>query len=340
MSASFQDGPAPFSGVPDPDGNIPASDFIIRCGDGVDLHVHKAIIDFISVLFRNMLADATAPITLQRDGKPVVVMSEPSAVLYRVLCIGYPGRLLEHFSLEAQNLDGVWAVHAAANKYLFTGVQELLEKMLENPALLDAHPHRVFAIARLCKLPALARKAALVTLNAAVCPPRLVFPEMELLTAAAIQELYEFHHTCARAAQDLAEEYLGPQDGVGEREPFTRNATNSEDLIWWMNGRSSIHSTDCGPRDVPVHIGNCDPDWDIAPALWFENHVKAFGEKLRSVPTRRTVDAEACTVAAAERNLIKGCPACTEMADYDLVDFRTLLGPRVEESNNALAGNL
>lgn len=165
----IQDAPAPFSGDPDPEDNVTAPDFILRSDDGFDLHVHKAILQFVSVFFKNML-DGAGVGHLEKDGKPVVILSEPCVVLHRLLCIAYPGRSLEHYSLVAQNLDGVWAVHEAANKYLFMGVQELLEKMLESPVLL-AHPHRIFAIARLRNLPDLARKAALSTLNFPVCPP-------------------------------------------------------------------------------------------------------------------------------------------------------------------------
>jgi hypothetical protein len=47
------------------------------------------------------------------------------------------------------------------------GMQELLKKMLEPSVLLDAHPHRIFAIARLRTLLDLARKATLSTVAAA-----------------------------------------------------------------------------------------------------------------------------------------------------------------------------
>ncbi|KAJ7872237.1 hypothetical protein B0H13DRAFT_1895425 [Mycena leptocephala] len=55
MSQPIQNAPAPFSGDPDPENNVPAPDFIVRSGDDVDLHVHKAILQFVSVFFKNML---------------------------------------------------------------------------------------------------------------------------------------------------------------------------------------------------------------------------------------------------------------------------------------------
>ncbi|KAJ7717872.1 hypothetical protein B0H16DRAFT_1234892, partial [Mycena metata] len=67
-------------------------------------------------------------------------------------------------------------------------------------ALLDAHPHCIFAIARLRDLPELARKAALSTLKTPVCPDGLLFPETEVLSAFTFQKLHKFHHSCGKAA--------------------------------------------------------------------------------------------------------------------------------------------
>ncbi|KAJ7679672.1 hypothetical protein B0H17DRAFT_944009, partial [Mycena rosella] len=178
---------------------MPPSDFIIRSGDLVDLHVHKDILKFVSVFFKNML-DGADPNELQRDGKPIVVLPEPISVLYRLLSIAYPGRSAEYCSLSEQTLDGVSVVYQTANKYLFMAAQKSLRDMLEDPTLLRAHPHRLFAIARLCDLPVLARKAALCTLESPVCSHPLLFPEMELLTAATFHKLYDFHHSCGTAA--------------------------------------------------------------------------------------------------------------------------------------------
>ncbi|KAJ7484942.1 hypothetical protein B0H11DRAFT_2231606 [Mycena galericulata] len=125
MSTLIRDGPAPFSGALDPEGNNPDSDFTIRCGDGVDLHAYNSILQFVS-------------------GRE---FPETCAVLYRLLFIVYPGRSLEHYSLAAQNIDGVWAVNEAANRYhLFMGVQELLETILADPVLLEGYLHRITAL--------------------------------------------------------------------------------------------------------------------------------------------------------------------------------------------------
>ncbi|KAJ6517706.1 hypothetical protein DFH09DRAFT_1332199 [Mycena vulgaris] len=154
---------------PDPEENTPPSDLILRAGDGVDLHVHKVILAFVSVFFKDLFHDGSN-----------------FADVYRLLSIAYPARSLKHSSL-ADNLDGVYAVHEAAQKYLFTSTKDLLERLLEEPDVLNAQPHRGFAIARLRDLPELARNAALSTLNSTMSPVPLVFPELEVLPAAAFQ---------------------------------------------------------------------------------------------------------------------------------------------------------
>ncbi|KAJ7843291.1 hypothetical protein B0H13DRAFT_1909433 [Mycena leptocephala] len=234
-------------------------DFILRSGDGFDLHVHKAILQFVSVFFKNML-----------DGAGI-------------------GDLEEGWEARPQNLDGVWAVHEAANKYLFMGVQELLEKMLESPVLL-AYPHRIFAIARLRSLPELARKAALSTLNSPVCPPDLVFPELELLPAQTFQQLHEFHHACGKAAARIVRRYAGTQDYTDPDVTITMNQDGNYQWVWWKTDR---HASDCEP-DIEVH--HHDGSIDMSPSQWFKNHIAILAPKLRVLPTLRTVEKEACSL--------------------------------------------
>ncbi|KAJ7457697.1 hypothetical protein FB451DRAFT_1142400 [Mycena latifolia] len=337
---SIQDAPAPFSGAPDPEDNIPPPDFVLRAGDGVDLHVHKDILKFVSIFFKNMFDGSVGVTELERDGKPIVVLPESSLVLHRLLCIAYPGRSLEHYSLAAQTLDSLWAVHEVAQKYLFIGAKELLEKMLEEPTLLNAHPHRVFAIARLRDLPDLARKAALATLQFAVSPPALVFPELDLLPATTFQALHNFHHRCGQQAVRLVESHatsLEPED-IGQYsvvDPYITKNTDTDNILVWWNGRAGFHSTPCAPRqEFRMESVMCDS------TQWFQHHTARLSTQLRAIPTRSTVEQEAVTVAPAERELIKSCHACFEFADRDLSSFARQLAMRIEASNNELAQEL
>ncbi|KAJ7079928.1 hypothetical protein C8R43DRAFT_1143180 [Mycena crocata] len=323
--ARIQDAPTPFSGATDPDDSIPPSDFILRCADGADLHVHKDILKFVSVFFKNMFAGASDPTAMQREGKPILELPEDSTLFYRLLCIAYPGRSLEHYSLAAQNLDGVWAVHQIANKYLFIGVQELIEKMLANPTLLKSHPHRLFAIARLRELPDLARQAALYTLKSPVCPD-IMFPEMELLTATTLQRLYNFHRTCGDLIYSLLVGRTGPQYVVDD-EPDVLLAHHSGDghrFIWW----SMQHSARCGAQQAQP-VGGDFPK--RVPTPWFRSHIVRLAPLLRISPTRETVEREACSIAPASQAAINACVVCRQNVKEDLGDFAAQLATLVEE---------
>ncbi|KAJ7757389.1 hypothetical protein DFH07DRAFT_742190 [Mycena maculata] len=329
--APIQDAPPPFSSEPDPEEKFPAPDLILRSGDGVDFHVQTTILSYSSPFFNHMLSSAGSP-EIQRDGKTVLPLPEPSAVLQRLLCIAYPVRSLEDYSFAVHNLDGVHLVHQAANKYLFTAVQELLETTLESPALLDAHPHR---IARLRDLPALAQKAALVTLKSPICPPDLLFPELELLPASTFQQLHEFHHTCGKAAERIVRAYLGPVDythgetSIAHAHPDDGNY----EFIWWKQGNPGFRSEGCGPI---VNMGYQGDWFDQTQAHWFKNHIETLAIKLRLCPTRRILETETATLSKVDRTMIDSCHACLEHAEHELRFFWARLGERIEASNTSL----
>ncbi|KAJ7137513.1 hypothetical protein C8R43DRAFT_1072179 [Mycena crocata] len=344
-ATTIRDAEEPFSGVADVEDNNPPSDFILRSGDGVDLHVHTNILKHASVFFNNMLdtADSSTAHEMERDGKPVVTLPEPSAVLYRLLRMAYPARSLEHYSLGAQDLDGIWVVHQAANKYLFMDVQVLLvnmlEKMLEKPTIADAQPHRIFAVARLRELPDLARKAALCTLKFPICSNTLDFPELELLTAATFHKLYDFHVRCGIAAQRITAENAGALDPQltpsVAYEYITTHATNGQELVWWEYGSPGYHSDiECGPR--VKQLPNAD-EMVVLPAQWFQDHAARLGQRLRALPIGQTAKDEGVRPAPAELELISYCHACGVSADGDLADFAEQLAKRIEESNRKLA---
>ncbi|KAJ7737693.1 hypothetical protein B0H16DRAFT_102579 [Mycena metata] len=339
----IRDAPAPFSGVLDPDLDDSAPDFIIRSGDGIDLHVHSGILHYASTFFRNMLdawkAGTVSPGDSQRDGKPIVELPELCAILHRLFYIAYPQTSL-NYSLTEQTLDGVYEVHEAAQKYLFVHAQRALENMLADPALLDAHPHRIFAIARLRDLPDLARKAALSTLKSPVCPQGLLFPETEVLSASTFQKLHEFHHSCGEAAEKLASKNAKAVDYTNPDPEITLyqhpdHGSGRHEFIWWTGSQDKGHSEECRPQ---VEIGYMGDWFDLTPTPWFQHHIAVLAPKLRCIPTRDTVDKNACVLADVDRAMIKGCGECLEHAERHLVLFGEQLERRIEASNNALGG--
>ncbi|KAJ7910975.1 hypothetical protein B0H13DRAFT_1615070 [Mycena leptocephala] len=201
-STPVKDAPAPFSGVVDSDNDTRPADFILRSGDGVDFHVRKDMLQVLSDFFQGMFSmpKGSDHDDICRDGKVVLLLPESANVVYALLWIAYPRQAWSRNPLAESDIDSIADVHAAANKYQFLIVERLVKEMLEGPVLLDAHPHRLFAIARLRGLPVLAQKAALHTLRSPVSVYPLAFPEMDLLPWSTGQKLHDFHRQCGVAA--------------------------------------------------------------------------------------------------------------------------------------------
>ncbi|KAJ7764265.1 hypothetical protein B0H16DRAFT_1687696 [Mycena metata] len=253
---------------------------------------------------------------LAKDGKPVLSLPESGDALYRLLCIAYPERSLETYSLAARNLDGIWAVHEAANKYLFIAVQELLEKMLEAPALVKTHSHRIFAIARLRGLRDLAEKAALCTLKSPVCPKGLAFPEMDLITASSMQSLYEFHHQCG------PETTISSTQAKSWRMSYSPSKWTDAPYVWW--GTHS-HGAGCGATESTHDY--------IHPTPWFASHMKRLANSLRAIPAESTVEPGTINLVANEGLLVLACDMCSGRVDDELGDRARDLATEVKESN-------
>ncbi|KAJ7127254.1 hypothetical protein C8R43DRAFT_699845 [Mycena crocata] len=352
-AADIRDAEAPFSAVPDPEGITSAPDFILRSADNVDLHVHRDYLKFVSVFFRDMLdAEPAAVHEIERDGKPVVVMDAPYAVWYRVLRFAYPVQSPEQVSLTAQNLDGIWAVHEAAHKYIFLAAEQLIESllstMLDAPRLTDAQPHRIFAIARVRGLPELARKAALRTLPHPICPPG-PFPEMDLIPTSTFHQLYDFHNACGAAAQRIASDHsnyvdanqlmdaLQNDDPNYVHEYITRHTSTRGALVWWETTKNYHNRKECQPvLEVVEYI----PDHSMLPSPWFRNHMERVGDELRRLPIGETLKAEALKISPADRAIIDNCDNCRRCAMDHLANFAHQLAPRIEASNNRLAQKL
>ncbi|KAJ7907028.1 hypothetical protein B0H13DRAFT_2332765 [Mycena leptocephala] len=308
--------------------------------DGVDFHVQREILKFASDCFDGMFSvagghgDSTA---LQRDGKPIVVLPEPESVLYRLLCLAYPAQTPEHYTLGVANLDGLVAVHQAAHKYQFISAQRLIERMLDNPTLIDARPHRLFAIARLWNLHDVARKAAISTLKYTVYPPPPAFPEMKILRWEDVHKLQEFHEKCGIAARDIAVDNARPQElpSIGSLESSQESKprpsahycddVTKQHLVWWV---CKNHSPRCRTSEIRVS----EP-----PVSWFRSHIARLAMQLYLRPSRDRVIAEVPTLAPAERGIIDTCAVCFKLADRDLASFTRQLAADIEASNTWLA---
>ncbi|KAJ7927685.1 hypothetical protein B0H13DRAFT_2653396 [Mycena leptocephala] len=309
----IRDAPAPFCGEPDPD-NHRTPDFILRSSDGVDFHVHKEMLKLTSDFFDGMFTIPKAnpdPDDLSRDGLTVLPMAEPNN-FFRVL--------------------------------------RVLKEMLENFAPVEAHPHRLFAIARLQAFPALARKAALHTLKFDVATPTVKFPEMRLLTWDTVQNLFDFHHACGAAAQSIIQGAVIPRSLEGGRNYCSSHYKAREHenplflvydqgtkqlFVWW--DPQAEHDKECGPSNwAGERIAGRSRSGTLNPVQWFRSHIECLSSQLRLHPSHHSVEQKVFDVAALNCKAIDACQVCSEKAIRDLATFALQLAVCIEESNRKL----
>ncbi|KAJ7278349.1 hypothetical protein C8J57DRAFT_1176266 [Mycena rebaudengoi] len=322
---TLRDAPIPFSGAFDADDGSPPSNFVLRSSDGVDFHVHRDILKFASDCFDGMFAIPGGdcdPDGLRRDGKPVLVLPEPEAVLFQLLCLAYPADTLAPYTFEQPDLDIFAAVYRGAQKYQFLRVQRILKQMLDHSALINKHPHRFFAFARLCDLPELSRKAALLTLQSPLSHDTPVFPEMKLLSWEDAHILYRFHQLCGQKAGELAEKAALPWSSSDKAPPIWFWSDDSCSIFaWWSHG----------------HNGQCKDAVRDAPVQWFKEHTARLAAQLRLCPSGATAKRKALSVAPTDCVIMDTCSLCSERADADLASFARLLAKEIDLSNIRLA---
>ncbi|KAJ7739203.1 hypothetical protein B0H16DRAFT_1379025 [Mycena metata] len=336
MSDEPEDAPAPFSGAPDPDNHY-APDFILRSSDGVDFHVHKEMLKLVSGFFDGMFrlpTGNTAPTELWRDGIPVLAMSEPERVLHGLLRLAYPAQSVDQYALEIHNFDEIVDVHEAAYKLQFVRVHRLMNQLLQDPAFLDAHPYRLFAIAQLRDLPELARAAALHTLKSAVGPAHPTFPEMKLLTWADAYKLYNFHRVCGVEAQNIAkDESFGREITV--RGDMFYHQERTEKFVWW-----EFYSHDapaCAPGVGHTPLGHLP--FPIPPQ-WLGDHIDQISSDLRLSPSHHEVEREVLNITPSARAILDACRVCSEKADRHLAIFASQFAGRIKASNEKLVAEI
>ncbi|KAJ6592137.1 hypothetical protein DFH09DRAFT_906703 [Mycena vulgaris] len=297
-------------------------DFILRSRDGTDFHVHKEVLKSTSDVFADMFALPMGTCELSRDGIPVVVLPEPHTVLLRVLRLVYSGGSVgQHTLATASDLDGIVAIHEAAHKYHFLEVQRLVNKMLASPALIDAHAHRLFGIARLRGLPDIARAAALATLKSSLRTGAPSFPEMSLLTWVDAHMLDNFHRLCSMKAESIVREELLPSH---RHLPMTLQLTGL--AVWFEQG---VHTFPCGGVAlIPPNV--------YTPTEWFRNHIGRISVHLHLVPSHHQAPFELLQIPPGDRKILDACSACSRRADDHLALWARKLVTLIQESNESL----
>jgi hypothetical protein len=215
--------------------------------------------------------------------------------------------------------------------------------MLDNSALIDAQPHRVFAIARLCEFLELSRKAALSTLNSPLSEVARAFPEMKLLSWQDAHPLYQFHQMCGQKAAEIVEKSMLRPGWGGEISPVEAwmiHVDTRKLLVWWQY---SGHSLQCRDNDAPYSYHKKarpthGPDGMVLrmPIAWCTDHCARLAAELRLRPSQATVETEARSLCSAHRLIVEACPVCSKSADADLTSLERRLVEDIETVNKQL----
>ncbi|KAJ6591175.1 hypothetical protein DFH09DRAFT_195473 [Mycena vulgaris] len=305
-SETFTDANSPFSGEEETDG-VP-TDLILRTANRVDFHVHKAIMSFVSPVFRDMLGEGANIFQPDefKNGKPIVRVHDPSSALERLLPVCYP--FLANTQSRTNTLDGVGSALVAADKYQIPAATAALLATLQS--FLGDEPYRVFAIALRIRLEDIVHAAALATLEKSYWDKReeiLEFPPE--WSAQILLKLYDFRAECATKAAELCAEY-GSTILTEELDPIGIHTA-----VWWSG--SEGHGEGCGTVWEDPYPDDHHAPTLISPAKWFIEHMKEVAKAVAMCPTERGVKTAVMNMRGAMYDLSK-CSKCNERAKIDL----------------------
>ncbi|KAJ7115776.1 hypothetical protein C8R44DRAFT_213594 [Mycena epipterygia] len=304
-SPAFTNANTPFSGETEVDA-IPA-DLILRTADSVDFHVHKAIISFVSPVFRDMLGFEPDEF---KNGTPIVRVHEPSEALEILLPICYP------FLPNSQpaTLGGVESALNAAEKYQIPAAVEALQVTLIT--FVDTQPYQVFGIALRRGLVDAVNAAALATLEEPFLSkrndmlefqPGLMHQGLQILT-----RLHDFRTACGTQAVKLSGEY---KDWI-----FLDDVSIERCAVWWDCSAQNGHGDGCGATVESAPDTSNAPSL-LYPAAWFVEHMNQVVKAVEICPTEKHIRMVLLDMKGTMYDLLSKCSMCSKRAKTDLEEF-------------------
>ncbi|KAI0633994.1 hypothetical protein C8Q77DRAFT_1156856 [Trametes polyzona] len=199
-------------------------DLIIRTSDQVDFYVLGRRIADVSPIFSAMFSLPQAPKDAQEgEGRPVVDVSEPSAVWKKLLP-------LIHVDVEPElSLEDIRALTEASRKYELPGVRSRMRIHLLRPALLEERPFDMYAFACAQGLEDVALAAARLTLRLPTVPPAA--SDFAHVSGRAVVRLLQYRRDCVNAARAaIAVKEVG---------------RNPREVAWVEAGRPPLDNCSC-----------------------------------------------------------------------------------------------
>jgi hypothetical protein len=304
------DASAPF------DSNAADANVILRSSDNVDFRVVKAFLSYSSPIFRDMFSlprqDEDGSVDDLRDGLPIVLLTEHSDVVYRLLQFCYPACAMIEMA-KWDSLQVILALLEPSHKYGMDGVERRAREALISSRFVDAEPLRVFALAIHHKLEPEAKVAAAKTLALPLLG-RAYIPELELITGGDYLRLEEYRRACAEVAMAVAKdvEWI-------ERETW----------IWFdCNGDycRSVLRNNINPLQVTISRGRCKR----VRSMWWDHYMRMASDALLKRPSGTTLTSgDLMDDALAKASL---CATCRTRAFAEMREFTTLFAKQVDHA--------
>jgi hypothetical protein len=295
----------------------PNAEIILRSSDNVDFYVFKLFLSFSSSVFRDMffipqpvdngLGSSGFSEQTQKDGLPVISMTEPSEVVEKLLMFCYPKWGAEPVM---EDLDEVQTILVAANKYDMEGVRGHIQKILmASKALEDEIGHlRVFGIACRYGMKEAAMEAMRRTLNHPVLG-RSYVKELDHISPNAYHQLLDYHWRCSVVARQATELEFIP--------PLCRRT-------WVPECRGS-----CTARNFTYKSG-----LTISPPKYFTVYMDSVRKALKARPCSATV-LKSGTMDDALREASQ-CGSCRDSAIDKLRTFVNIFANEIERVTNTV----
>ncbi|KAJ6455351.1 hypothetical protein C8R45DRAFT_1187919 [Mycena sanguinolenta] len=277
--------------------------------------MYKALLAFGSLVFRNMFS-FPAPVSEEgdamKDGKPIVLLTESSKTLEKLLILCYPRLSGDGF----RDLDGVDGAYEAAHKYQLSGGQRQLEKVLAEPRFLGEHPHRVFAIACHHRLENIAKASALETLKLPRYVPHLSVPEYDFISGQQLRKLEDFHFHCSESISQLVTQLRDSADG--------------RDVHYWREEADE-------DLDKLYTEAESNPYFpEISPAKWFTDHISAVESAIPPSPDATSVSKKLAEISGPTVAAMSKCAKCPTLAPFELSYLARSVEKQAKEAHQGI----
>ncbi|PBK76264.1 hypothetical protein ARMSODRAFT_969014 [Armillaria solidipes] len=190
---------APFN---DPTDNV---DLVIRTADNVDFFVLSALLSLQSPssFFRHALQGSRH--TEERDGLPVLEVTEDSGTFRTILLFCYPD-----VAPELRSVQQFQTVGAALDKYCMDRAMGRFVQAVLASSLISEQPLRVYALAVANGWKKIGEAAARNTLAMPLSQAISDVDELNIITARHLYRLLDYHARCGKAAEIQTETSPNP----------------------------------------------------------------------------------------------------------------------------------